>query len=337
MLLPTRKILLLLLLPVVLLFVGTTGYYLIEGWTILESLYMTAITLTTVGFREVRPLSREGQFFTIALLFLGVGTLAYALNTAGQYFFEADIGRTLRRRRSKRMIENLENHVVVCGYGRVGQSASEILQESVRDVVIIERDEQLIEQLQSEGMVVVAGDATKDEVLKEAGLERADGIMICTGSDTDNLFIVLSARTLNPNLNIVARSADTENESKMRRAGANRVVSPYQLGGRFMANVLTKPHVTDFLDVVTLDSGLELWLEEVMIAEHSPLAGHTVVEADLRRNTGAILVALLQRETGATVIPDENTQLRVGDEMFVLGTREQLKKLEELAGSKAGH
>ncbi len=320
-----------------LLFVGTTGYYLIEGWTILESLYMTAITLTTVGFREVRPLSREGQFFTIALLFLGVGTLAYALNTAGQYFFEADIGRTLRRRRSKRMIENLENHVVVCGYGRVGQSASEILQESVRDVVIIERDEQLIEQLQSEGMVVVAGDATKDEVLKEAGLERADGIMICTGSDTDNLFIVLSARTLNPNLNIVARSADTENESKMRRAGANRVVSPYQLGGRFMANVLTKPHVTDFLDVVTLDSGLELWLEEVMIAEHSPLAGHTVVEADLRRNTGAILVALLQRETGATVIPDENTQLRAGDEMFVLGTREQLKKLEELAGSKAGH
>lgn len=235
------------------------------------------------------------------------------------------------------MIENLENHVVVCGYGRVGRSATEIVRESSRDVVIIERDEQLIEQLRSEGMVVVAGDATKDEVLREAGLERADGIMICTGSDTDNLFIVLSARTLNPNLNIVARTADTENESKMRRAGANRVVSPYQLGGRFMASVLTKPHVTDFLDVVTLDSGLELWLEEVMIADHSPLAGHTVVEADLRRKTGAILVAMLQRETGNTVIPDENTQLQAGDEMFVLGTREQLKKLEELAGNKAGH
>ena len=303
MLLPTRKLLLLLLLPVVLILVGTTGYYFIEGWTVLESLYMTAITLTTVGFREVRRLSGAGQFFTIILLFLGVGTLAYALNTVGQYFFEADIGRTLRRRRSRRMIEKLKNHVVVCGYGRVGQSAAEMLLESRQDVVIVEREEQLVEQLQSHGLTVVMGDATKDEILKEAGLERAEGIMVCTGSDTDNLFIVLSARTLNPSLNIVARSADTENESKMRRAGANRVVSPYQLGGRFMANVLTKPHVTDFLDVVTLDSGLELWLEEVMIAEHSPLAGHTVVEADLRRNTGAILVAMLQHDSGDTVIP----------------------------------
>jgi len=337
LLLPTRKLLLLLLLPVVLLLVGTAGYYLIEGWTLLESFYMTAITLTTVGFKEVRPLSTTGQFFTIVLLFLGVGTLAYALNTAGQYFFEADIGRTLRRRRSKRMIEKLENHMVVCGYGRVGQSAAEILLESSHDIVVIEKDEQVVEQLQSEGMVVVAGDATKDEVLKEAGLDRAHGIMICTGSDTENLFIVLSARTLNPDLNIVARSADTENERKMRRAGANRVVSPYQLGGRFMANILTKPHVTDFLDVVSLDSGLELWLEEVMIAEDSPLAGHTVVEADLRRKTGAILVAMLQRESGTTMIPDENTRLRAGDEMFVLGTREHLKKLEELAGNKSGH
>jgi voltage-gated potassium channel len=298
---------------------------------------MTAITLTTVGFGEVQPLSRSGQIFTIVLLLLGVGTLAYALNTAGQYVLEADIGKTLRRRRNRRMIEKLENHIVVCGYGRVGQSATEILLESNKDIAIIEKDEQLVDKLQAEGMNVVPGDATKDEMLREAGLERADGIMVCTGSDTDNLFIVLSARTLNPNLNIVARSADSENEGKMRRAGADRVVSPYQLGGRFMANVLTKPHVTEFLDVVTLDSGLELWLEEVMIAENSPLAGHTVIEADLRRKTGAILVALLQLETGTTLTPDENTQLQVGDEMFVLGTREQLRKLEELSGSTFGH
>ncbi len=334
---PTRKLLVLLLLPVVLLFLGTIGYYLIEGWSPLESLYMTVITLTTVGFGEVHTLSRWGRVFTIVLLLLGVGTLAYALNTAGQYVLEADIGKTLRRRRSRRMIEKLEKHFVVCGFGRVGQSATKNLLESTRDVVIIERDEQLVDKLQSEGMIVVLGDATKDEVLRAAGLERADGIMVCTGSDTDNLFIVLSARTLNPDLNIVARSADSENEGKMRRAGADRVVSPYQLGGQFMANVLTRPHVTEFLSVVTLDSGLELLLEEVMIAENSPLAGHTVVEADLRRKTGAILVALLQRETGTTVTPDEKTKLQVGDEVFVLGTREQLKKLEDLAGSTLGH
>jgi voltage-gated potassium channel len=332
MLLPRRKLLLLLVMPVLLILIGTVGYYLIEGWDFLESLYMTAITLTTVGFKEVRPLSRSGQVFTIVFLFLGVGTLAYALNTAGQYFFEVDIGERLRRRRSRRMIERLENHVVVCGYGRVGQSAARILQESETDVVLIERDQQRVESVQTEGLSIVIGDATKDEILKEAGIERAKGLMVCTGSDTENLFIVLSARTMNPDLNIVARSADEENQSKMRRAGADRVISPYQLGGRFMASVLTKPHVTDFLDVVTLDSGLELWLEEVKITEGSPLAGHTVVEADLRRKTGAILVALLRHETGTTMMPDEKTRLLVGDQMFVLGTKDQLQKLGDMAG-----
>lgn len=247
MLLPTRKLLVLFLLPVVLLFLGTIGYYFIEGWSPLESLYMTAITLTTVEYAEVRPLSRSGQVFTIVLLLLGVGTLAYALNTAGQYVLEADIGKTLRRRGSRRMIEKLEKHIVVCGYGRVGKSAIKNLLESTRDIVIIERDERLVDKLQSEGMTVVLGDATKDEVLRVAGLERADGIMVCTGSDTDNLFIVLSARTLNPDLNIVARSADSENESKMRRAGPDRVVSPYRLGGQFMASVLTRPTSQSFL------------------------------------------------------------------------------------------
>ncbi|MFN2189565.1 MAG: potassium channel family protein [Candidatus Promineifilaceae bacterium] len=332
MLLPRRKLLLLLVMPVLLILIGTVGYYLIEGWDFLESLYMTAITLTTVGFKEVRPLSRSGQVFTIVFLFLGVGTLAYALNTAGQYFFEVDIGERLRRRRSRRMIERLENHVVVCGYGRVGQSAARILQESETDVVLIERDQQRVESVQTEGLSIVIGDATKDEILKEAGIERAKGLMVCTGSDTENLFIVLSARTMNPDLNIVARSADEENQSKMRRAGADRVISPYQLGGRFMASVLTKPHVTDFLDVVTLDSGLELWLEEVKITEGSPLAGHTVVEADLRRKTGAILVALLRHETGTTMMPDEKTRLLVDDQMFVLGTKDQLQKLGDMAG-----
>jgi voltage-gated potassium channel len=332
MLLPARKLLILILLPVTLVVFGTIGYYLIEGWSPLESLYMAAITLTTVGFSEVKPLSSSGQIFTVIFLFLGVGTLAYALNTAGQYLMEADLGKTLRRRRSRRMIEKLENHVVICGYGRVGQSAAKILIESQRALVIVERDDSLVDELQAEGIPVVHGDATRDITLREAGLERADGIMICTGSDADNLFIVLSARTLFPMLRIVVRSADAENQSKMRRAGADRVVSPYQLGGRFMARALTQPHVAEFLEVVTLHSGLELWLEEILIEEGSPLAGHTVVEVDLRRQTGATLVALVRQETGSTMTPDEKTRLLVGDELIVLGTREQLGKLEKMAG-----
>jgi voltage-gated potassium channel len=167
--------------------------------------------------------------------------------------------------------------------------------------------------------------------LKQAGIEKARGLMVCSGNDSDNLFIVLSARTLNPDLFIVARSVDSENEGKMKRAGADRVVSPYHIGGRHMANLLSRPHVTDFLDVVTLDSGLELWLEDLHINSGSGLVGKTVIEADLRRKTGSILVALLRGKERKTFIPDENTRLQADDELIVLGTREQLLRLEALA------
>jgi voltage-gated potassium channel len=236
-----------------------------------------------------------------------------------------------------RAISKLENHFIICGFGRVGRSAYESLKEAKGEIVIIEKDNEQAEVPLGLGLTVVIGDATSDETLKQAGIEKARGLMVCSGNDSDNLFIVLSARSLNPDLFIVARSVNAENENKMRRAGADRVVSPYKIGGRHMANLLSRPHVTDFLDVVTLDSGLELWLEELEIGETSVLAGKTVIEADLRRNTGAILIALLRGPARKTFIPDEKMRLEVGDELIVLGTREQLLKLEELADSTVGH
>jgi voltage-gated potassium channel len=229
------------------------------------------------------------------------------------------------------MIRNLQDHVIVCGYGRVGRSALNMLRESSDNVVVIDQDEALVSEVREQGIAAVWGDATRDDTLREAGIERAGGLIASAGNDADNLFIVLSARTLNPKLHIVARTVNPENEAKMQRAGADRVVSPYQIGGRQMANILSRPNVTEFLDFVTLDSGLELWLEELRIGPDSPLAGQTVVEANLRRKTGATLVALLRSSSGATLTPDESTRLEAGDELIVLGTRDQLARLEDFA------
>lgn len=232
-----------------------------------------------------------------------------------------------------RTIDKLRNHIIVCGYGRVGQSAALTLLEGKRPVVVIDNSLDRIDSAQAEGFVVLHTDATRDESLLQAGIERAWGMIICTGDDSRNLFIVLSARALNADLYIVARTVDAANEQKMIRAGANRVVSPYQIGGKHMANIVIRPHVTDFFDVVTLDGGLELWLEELIIQPQSLLVAQTVGKSDIRRRTGVTLVALLRR-AGGTVMPDADTLLQAGDELIVLGTREQLASLEELTAGQ---
>lgn len=329
-----RSVVPLFLLLIGLFVAGTVGYMLIEGWNLSDALYMTAITLTTVGFGEVQPLTLTGRIFTIFLILSGAGSVAYGFSRLGEYFLTGDVAHRLRSRRMTRTIDKLQNHIIVCGYGRVGHSAALTLRDGKRPVVIIDNARDSIEAAQEEGFVVLHADATRDEALLQAGLERAWGMVICTGDDSRNLFIVLSARALNAQLYIVARTVDAANEQKMIRAGANRVVSPYQIGGKHMANIVIRPHVTDFLDVVTLDGGLELWLEELIIQPQSVLVKQTVGTADIRRRTGVTLVALIRR-SGGTVMPDANTSLDAGDELIVLGTREQLTSLEELTGVQA--
>ena len=326
-----RRAVALFLIPLLLFAIGTIGYMVIEEWQALDAFYMTAITLTTVGFGEVRPLSAGGRIFTVGLLVAGVSFIAYGL----EYLLTANLGDSWRRRRMIKMIEGLENHVIVCGYGRVGQSAVASLQNSKRQVVIVEKEIEKVPAMDALNLTHFVGDATRDEVLLQAGIERAWGVLICTGDDSRNLFIVLSARSLNANLYIVTRSVDAENDRKMRRAGANRVVSPYQIGGQHMANIMIRPHVTDFFDVVTLDGGIELWVEELVIGETSPLVGQTVGEANIRQETGVSIIAMLRENHSS--IPNAHTQLRAEDELIVVGTREQLTKLEQLTGIELGH
>jgi voltage-gated potassium channel len=324
----SRRFLPLLFIPILVVGVGVVGYILIEGWSFTEAFFMTVITLTTVGFGEVRPLSQSGRWFTTILILLGAGTVAYSLSVAGEYLLTADVGRRLRRRMRK-TIEKMEDHVVVIGYGRVGQSAVEALQDSAQKMVLIEKIDELAQAALDKGIIVVRGDATEDEVLQEAGIECAKTLLVCTGDTRDNLFIVLSARGLNSNLRIIARS-DVESKTKMRRAGADRIVSPYQTGGKYMANIALRPHVADFLDVVTLDNGLELWLEELTIAPGSELVGQTVGGADIRRRTGVTLAAVQRHQNRQMLTPEAATHLESGDRLIVLGSRTQLAAMEAL-------
>ena len=231
-------------------------------------------------------------------------------------------------------IARYRDHVIVCGYGRVGRSAVASLQENKRDIVIIEKSPERIPDLAKIDIPFVEGDATDDDVLEKAGVRQAWGLIVCTRDDSINLFVVLSARALNPDLFIVARNVEANNEHKMRLAGANRVVSPHQIGGTHMANIMVRPHVTDFFDVVTLDGGIELWVEELTIKDSSELIGKTVGEADIRRQTGVTIIAVMQSGQTSARMPTADTQLSAGDDLIVLGTREQLSQMEMLTGQK---
>ena len=321
-----QRVLVLVFIPFFLLGFGTAGYILLEGWSFNDAFYMTAITLTTVGYGETHPLDESGRYFTILLILLGAAYLAYGL----EYLLSASLGGQFRRQRLMRELNAMQNHIIVCGFGRVGANAIASLNDSSnRRVVVIERDDHYVERAEEAGYLVLQGDATDDDVLLAAGIEQAWGILVCTGDDSINLFIVLSARALKSDLFIVTRSAQA-NEAKMRRAGANRVVSPHRIGGRHMANIMVRPHVTDFLDVVTVDGGLELWMEELVIEQGSSLIGKTVEQSDIRRRTGVLLIAIVRHATGKTMTPMADTCLEAGDELILLGTREQLASLERL-------
>ncbi|GAB4271946.1 MAG: potassium channel protein [Candidatus Promineifilaceae bacterium] len=320
-----------LFITVMLFVVGTAGYIFIEGWSLLDALYMTVITLTTVGFGEVLPLSAYGRFFTIFLIIGGVSIVAYSLTTTAELIVTGNIARSLRRRRMTKAINQLENHTIICGYGRVGKNAALSLTQNHKPVVIIDNDPQKIEKIIEDGFIAIEGDATNDDTLLQAGIQKAQGLIVSSSDDSLNLFIVLSARALNPDIFIVTRSINEANEPKMRRAGANRVVSPYQIGGKHMANIILHPHVTDFFDVVTFDGGIELWVEEVTIRPNSQLDGKTVGEMDIRRKTGVTLVALYRHQGQKAILPQADTRLHANDQLIVLGTREQLAKLVQLA------
>ena len=314
-----------------LLTVGTTGYRLIEGWSWHDALFMTVITLSTVGFGEVRPLSGMGERFTILLILLGVGGVAYTFSTMTDYFIAGELNGILRRQRMARAINKLRNHYIICGYGRVGQQVVQGLRANHYDVVVIDGGTDSIAEFEKEGVHYVIGDATSDPILQQAGIEHASGLCTCLPSDATNVFVVLSARTFNPNLFIISRSNQPASERKLRIAGANQVINPYLITGHRMAAQLLHPSVVEFLDVIMRSGELELRIEEIKLGPTSSMNGQSLAECNVRGDTGVNVLAVRRQDgTLFTHLPAEFT-LQTGDALVGLGTQPQLALLAQRA------
>jgi voltage-gated potassium channel len=307
---------------------GTAGYMLIQGWGFLDALYMTVITLTTVGYREVHPLSDRGLIFTIVLLVGGVGMVFYALTKGAQVILDLEFNQIFRRKRVEKAIRGLKGHYIVCGYGRMGKIiARELREEGVKFVVI----EKTPAPYEGGEVPVLKGDATRDEILSEAGIDRAAGLISVLPSDAENLFVVLSARGLNPNLLIVARANEEGSERKLLRAGATKVISPYHIGGLRMAQTVLKPTVVDFLEFATKSGNLELQMQEIQVQEKSKLIGLTLEECGIGRDLGVIIVAIKQPTGDTRFNPTFRSTVKTGDTLIALGERSKLRMVEEMA------
>jgi len=319
------------------LVVGTVGYVLIQGWSFLDSLYMTVITIFTVGFNEVHPLSTAGHVFTILLILGGVGTILYGLGAMFEFVVSGQLTGAYRRRAVKRQVEKLRDHYIICGYGRVGESVARQFGVHHANFVVVDNDPEVIARAEEAGYLCVRGDAADDEVLVAAGIGEAKGLVTAVGSDAANIFVTLSARVLNPALLIVARAISDETASKLERAGADHVVSPYGIGGKRMATLMMKPLVSDYLDLVTGGGELEFRVEEFELTNRCCAPGRSIEELEVRKRTGATILAVRHAHTGIfDTNPSPDLRLETGDMMIAIGTRAEMARLEELIASPPG-
>ncbi len=325
-----NKIKIAITLVVLVILVGTAGFVLIEGWQPLDALYMTTITLSTVGFKEVNQLGPAGRIFTIFLIFSGLGVFVFGLTVVSSFILEGHLGGLVRRHRMERKIKDINNHFIICGMGETGKHVLEEFKKAHVPFVVIEKDRAQIEKLESyPEAICIEGDATEDEVLSKAGIERAQGLVTALPLDTDNLFVVLSARHINPNLRIVARGTDEATLYKMKKAGANNVISPNTIGGLRMASIMLRPTVVAFLDVMSRgESDVSLRLEEVKLPAGSHLDKKSLNEAKIPQETGLMIIAIKKKGEHSFIYnPTSNTTLSVGDTLIVLGNLEQVEKI----------
>ena len=313
--------------------VGAAGFVLIEHWGLLDALYMTILTLSTVGFNEVHPLSDPGRVFTMGLIVCGVGIAAYAAGTVGEYIIGGHLSGAVRRQRMQQEIDRLQGHYIVCGYGRVGRQVVEEFDARGAATVVIEPDDEAF-SAGPRGPRRIRGDATDDHALREAGIDRAAGLVAVAGDDATNIVVTLSARALNPDLPIVSRAIEPEIEDKLRRAGATHVISPYRIGGQRIATQLLHPRITDFLDVVMHSGSVELWLEEITIGPDGAAAGNALGQSGLGGTEGVNVLAVVRQGGELVTNPPADLRLARGDVLIALGTLGQLEAARRLAGDR---
>ena len=308
---------------------GTLGYVAF-GFDGLDALYQTVTTVTTVGFQEIRPLSDWERVFTIVLILVGVGTALYTLSALIEVLVGGELGGTFGRRRMQRRIDGMRDHVIICGWGRVGRAISRELDAAGEEHVVVEVDAEKLSDLTGPRVV---GDATDDSVLERAGLARARALVAALDNDAGNLFVALSARSLRADLFIVSRVRVEENEDKLRRAGADRVINPQSIGGSRAAAFLLQPHVSEFLDVVMHDRDIEFRLEEMTVVPGSVLAGTSIRDAHIRDETGALVLALRDADGSFLTNPPADQVISPGHVLIAIGTREELTALERLVAT----
>src|ERR1019366_8605716 len=312
------------LVALALVLVGGTVGYLLFGFGLLNAIYQTVTTVTTVGFNSPHPLDTASKIFTIVLILVGVGTALYTFSTVLEVLFEGQMRELVRSRKMEREIARMSGHVIVCGWGRVGREVAQFLTNAQRAVVVLDRDP---ERVRDVPYAWVQGDVTDDATLLKAGIERAATLVAALDTDADNLYVTVAAKSMRPELQIIARARSESSEPKLIRAGADRVVNPQQLGGDRMASFVTQPHVVDFVDIVMHDGTLEFRLEELMVARNSPLAGSTISSAQLRDRTGALVLAIRRAEGGFVTNPSPEDVIESGDVLISVGTAEQLEAL----------
>lgn len=309
---------------------GTAGYMVLEGWNFLDSIYMTIITLGTIGYREIHDLTDIGKIFTMVLIVVGVSVLGYIVGTLAQVMFEGQIQRVIGRKKVEKKIGELQGHYIICGFGRIGSLISKEFHAKSLPFVVVECDQKMTERLEEEGYLHLNGDATADETLLKAGIKQARGLISVVASDTENVYITLTARGLNPDLYILARSGEEGSELKLKRAGANKVVSPYVIGGTRMAQSILRPNVVDFIEIATGSEHVDLQMDEVNIPQYSQFAGQTLISSGFRKETGVIIVGIKKTNGKMIFNPHSNAVIEGGDTLIVLGEPPNVLKLEGL-------
>lgn len=328
----TRNLRIALLLSFFIITSGTAGYMLIMGWNFLDSLYMTVITLAGVGFSEVHPLNTAGRIYTIVLIMFGLSVFMYVAGTVVQFTVEGQIRAVLGRRRLDKKINAVKDHYIVCGYGRIGRVLCERIRHKPLDVVVIENNSEMVPMIEKDGMLYVSGDAGMEAVLLKAGIRRARGLVAVLATDADNVFLVLTARQLNADLNIIARASTREARKKLLAAGANIVESPYEMGAATMAQRILRPTVTSFLDLALAYRHKHIQMEEISVSASSELVDVMLKDSGIRQNYNLIIIAIKKTNGSMLFNPSFEAKLEAGDTVIAVGDEENLQKLEKVLG-----
>lgn len=315
--------------------VGTAGFRMVDGYSWFDAFYMAAITMTTVGYAEVVPLTHAGRIFNSAYLVGSVSVLLLVIGLMTHAAVEMQLTNFFGRRRTRKMIDRMTNHYIVCGFGRVGKGAASELRAAGAEVLVVDKRDDVVEYATQCGFAAIKGDSTRDETLREAGVHRARGMVLALASDADNLFAVISAKGLNPDLVVAARAGEEEAERKLKQVGANEVFAPYRMTGVRLAQSLVKPHVHQFIDIATTSLGMEVWIEQLAVSDASDLSGKTLAELNVRRELKVIVLSIRRADGTMIFNPGADAKIEAGDSLIVMGESGPLRNLEaRVAGAK---